>query len=127
MMRKIEVLFVRQDATQYKGLALALERAGLRVNQAVGRQEALRVMYSIHPDVILLDCRQDPRDGNETLGRIRLYTDTPVILLASGKAELAQFGEQDRTGRLIGRRTRAARVLAKIREQLGAGPAQPPF
>jgi DNA-binding response OmpR family regulator len=83
MTRRPRILIILRDVERRQDLALVLERAGYVVEHAAGQRDGLRTMYVIHPDLIVLDLFQGTDPGWETYERIRLFTDTPVILVGS--------------------------------------------
>jgi DNA-binding response OmpR family regulator len=60
-----------------------LERAGHDVVEASTGREALRVLYDIKPDVVLLDVSMPDMDGWEALERIRELTWVPILMVTA--------------------------------------------
>ncbi len=83
MTRRPRILVILRDLERRGEIALALERAGYVVEQAADQKDGLRTMYLIHPDLIVLDLSGETEAGWETYERIRLITDTPLILIGS--------------------------------------------
>jgi DNA-binding response OmpR family regulator len=71
-------------------LKVNLETEGYEVNAASDGAEALEMVSSRHPDLVILDVAMPRLDGFETCERIRQFSDVPVIMLT------ARGEEQDR-------------------------------
>jgi DNA-binding NtrC family response regulator len=81
MARTSQVLIITQDAPVRSEIDARLVQAGLDVTLAVGGKEGLRQLYQIHPDLIIVEFTAAPVPEWETLTRIRLFTDTPAIVI----------------------------------------------
>ncbi len=82
MPARTRVLVVVRNLNVRRKLATTLGRAGYDVFQAEDRTDGLPLLYEAQPDLIFLDVTARPDDTWETFSRIRLLTDTPIILLA---------------------------------------------
>jgi DNA-binding response OmpR family regulator len=60
-----------------------LESAGHTVVEAATGREALRVLYEVKPDLVLLDVSMPDMDGWEALERIRELTAVPILMLTA--------------------------------------------
>lgn len=81
MARNPQILFIAQDAPVRSEIAARLVQAGYCVTFAVGAKEGLQQLYQIHPDLIFVEFTAAPGPEWETLARIRLFTDTPAIVI----------------------------------------------
>ena len=63
-----------------------LEEAGHGVVEAPDGRTALRVLYDVKPDVVLLDVSMPDMDGWEALARIRELTSVPILMLTARDA-----------------------------------------
>ena len=92
--KKIKVLLVDDEEDFRVAASRALERQGFSVAQARSGEQALRVIRSEAPDVVVLDLRMDGIDGIQTLMEIRKsQVDLPVIILTGhGRYEDALAG-----------------------------------
>lgn len=86
MMSNIRVLVVDDQPLVRDGLAILLERAeGIQVvGSAADGQQALRLLGTLQPDLILMDLRMPGMDGIETTRRaIAAYPDIVVLALTT--------------------------------------------
>lgn len=81
------VLVIDDDAETVLLLKLLLRRAGYDVMGAVDGNEALRKHAVSSPDLVLLDLMMPGMDGYETMKRLRLLRNTPVICLSAKNAK----------------------------------------
>lgn len=80
--KKISLLLVDDEDDFRASTSKALGRRGFDVHQAASGEEALEMLRSLSPDVVLLDLRMDGMDGIATLRRLRESHETlPVIIL----------------------------------------------
>jgi DNA-binding response OmpR family regulator len=114
------VLVVDDDPDIRVLLKELLERQGYGVTEAANGKEALRALYSVPPDVVLLDVSMPELDGWQTLERIRDLSDVPVAMLTARAAELEKVrglkaGADDYITKPFGRQELLARVEAMLR------------
>ncbi|HWR67228.1 MAG TPA: response regulator transcription factor [Bellilinea sp.] len=84
-------ILVVDDEQLYRHLLkVNLETEGYEVSAAKDGEEALEMVSSRHPDLVMLDVAMPKLDGFETCERIRQFSDVPVIMLT------ARGEEQDR-------------------------------
>lgn len=86
---KKTVLLVDDHAVVREGLKLLLETLlDLRVLEASSGPEALSILGSEEPDVVLLDARMPEHDGIWTLTKIKeTHPDLPVLMLSTYDTE----------------------------------------
>lgn len=80
------ILFIEDDPTLQKTLALALEKEGYNVAQALDGEIGLRLAKESKPDLILLDIILPKYDGFEVLTELKkdeATKDIPVIVLTN--------------------------------------------
>lgn len=92
----IRVLVVDDHATVREGTRAFLEEiSGIKViGDAANGKEALRLVQSLHPDVILLDLMMPEMDGVETIQQIQLQSqneNTRIVVMTSFIAEEKLF------------------------------------
>lgn len=77
------ILIVEDEPDIAEILAAYLQRNGFRTETAIDGVAALTQHEAIRPDLVLLDVQLPREDGWSVLTRIRLYADTPVIMLTA--------------------------------------------
>jgi two-component system response regulator RegX3 len=79
------VLVVEDEPTIAEPFAQALGRSGFRPTIAATGTEAVALLATLDPDVILLDLSLPDLDGRDLCRRIRSQSDVPIIIItASG-------------------------------------------
>ncbi|HET7815763.1 MAG TPA: response regulator [Candidatus Baltobacteraceae bacterium] len=117
------ILVVDDDRNLRKIIQTNLELAGYFVVTAGNGKEALEVLDTMQPDLVVLDVMMPVLDGIETAKRIRVHpvnANVPIIMLtAKGEVEdkLSGFeaGVDDYMTKPFGPQELLARVKAKIR------------
>lgn len=117
------ILVVDDDRNLRKIIQTNLELAGYDVSTAANGEEALGMLDSMQPDLIVLDVMMPIMDGYEVARRVRRHpsnTHVPIIMLtAKSEVEdkLAGFeaGADDYITKPFGPQELLARVRAKIR------------
>lgn len=82
-----KVLVVDDEPQILRVLRPALTASGYQVTGAGAGAEALAILASFAPDLIVLDLGLPDMDGKEALRRIRILTSTPVIVLSARDRE----------------------------------------
>ena len=117
------ILVVDDDRNLRKIIQTNLELAGYDVSTAANGEDALRVLATMQPDLVVLDVMMPLMDGYEVARRIRRHpanTHVPIIMLtAKSEVEdkLAGFeaGADDYITKPFGPQELLARVRAKLR------------
>lgn len=94
------ILIVDDDADALTLIGLTLERRGYSIYKAGSGSEALTMIESDHPDLILLDLMMPHMDGYEVCRRIKSdprFLDIPIVMLTA-KAQMASQVEGYRVG-----------------------------
>jgi DNA-binding response OmpR family regulator len=118
--RRSRILAADDDDLTRELLATVLAGAGHEVREAVDGRAALRELYSMKPDLVVLDIEMPGLDGWATLERIRDLSDVPVLMLTARAAELERVrglraGADDYMIKPFGNQELAARVHALLR------------
>ncbi len=105
-----------------------LEAAGFGVVTAASGREALRSIFSEHPDLVVLDLGLPDLDGLEVLTRIRDMADLPVLVLTArsvdqDKVKGLQLGADDYVTKPFSNAELTARIMALLRR---AAPSRAP-
>ncbi|MCD8566667.1 MAG: response regulator transcription factor [Alphaproteobacteria bacterium] len=118
------VLIVEDNSLVRDSMAEALLREGYTVATASTAAEMLEKMPAARPDIILLDLVLPDADGLSLIGKIREYTDVPVLIV-SGKVDMVdkvvglEMGADDYIGKPIQPKELNARIRAHLRRYNG--------
>jgi DNA-binding response OmpR family regulator len=120
------VLVIEDEEDIALGIAVVLERAGLRVEMAADGAEGLRTFHAGRPDLVLLDVGLPGMDGWTVLERIRDLSDVPILMLTahgqeSDKVKGLNAGADDYLLKPFGNAELAARAQALLRRPRAAG------
>ena len=115
----VKLLVVEDEKSILKLLRTILTANKYEVVEASTGAEALSLITSHCPDLILLDLGLPDMDGNTLLSSVRKWTSTPVIVLSartheSDKVEAIDLGADDYITKPFG----ASELLARIRMAL---------
>jgi DNA-binding response OmpR family regulator len=126
-----QVLVIDDDADTRELVCRILKRAGLDTAEAQDGQDGLRKLFTLRPDLVLLDVVMPGMDGIKTLERIRDLSQVPVLML-TGKADTElemvqglQSGADDYVTKPFGRQELVARVQALLRRSTDAAKEAP--
>src|SRR5438105_995390 len=82
-----KILVIDDDPQIVMILATLLKHNGYEPVKAHSPEEGLRLAYSNHPDLVILDIMMPNMDGWEVCRRLRELSDVPIIFL-SAKGEI---------------------------------------
>jgi len=83
MPTKKKILLVDDEQAILKVFSIKLRISGYDVITALGGQEALDLVASAKPDIMLLDVIMPGVDGFEVLQKLRSYSQLPVIVFSA--------------------------------------------
>ena len=114
------ILLAEDEAPMRDLIKLWLERSSYNCTATGNGKEALRMFYSAHPDLVLLDLALPEMDGWQLCERIREVSQVPVILLTArgdepSKVRGLQMGADDYVTKPFGFPELLARVQAVLR------------
>jgi two-component system OmpR family response regulator len=114
------ILIVDDDNHIREVVRYALERAGHRVREAKDGAEALRMVASEAPDLLVLDILLPEDDGLEVCKQLRKTSRLPIVFLSSRDEELdrvlgLELGGDDYVTKPFSPRELVARVAAVLR------------
>lgn len=114
------VLIVDDEAGIRRFLHASLTAQGYSVSEASTGEEALQVVPSYRPDLILLDLGLPGVDGTEVTSCLREWTKTPIIILSvqgeeSAKIAALDAGADDYLTKPFGTGELEARIRAALR------------
>jgi DNA-binding response OmpR family regulator len=89
MAAKKLILVVDDDQLILKMIRIRLQLSGYDVVTVSNGKEALALIGSTQPDIMLLDVLMPGIDGFEVLKRLRIFSELPVIVL-SARSEYAE-------------------------------------
>ena len=84
---KIRVLVVEDEASIRRFIKLNLDMAGYEVGEAESGEEALVLLNTFLPDVVVLDLMLPGIDGFEVCRHIRETTGDPLIIMLTAKGQ----------------------------------------
>jgi DNA-binding response OmpR family regulator len=124
----VTILVVDDDRELRELIGFVLTSAGYAVIEAGDGLEALRRQTDARPDLVILDVNLPGLDGFEVCRRMRLESDTPVMMLTVRGEESDQvrgldLGADDYLAKPFSPRTLLARVRALLRRRGDERPA----
>jgi len=117
------VLVVDDEKTLVKALTFNLEKEGFRVEQAYDGEEALTKVFSLKPDIVVLDLMLPKVEGFEVCRQIRKKTDVPIIMLTARGEDIdkvlgLELGADDYLTKPFNSRELVARIKAILRRSI---------
>ena len=117
-----KILVVDDDPSMVKLISQVLSSKGYEVLESNNGQDALRLLYSQKPDLVLLDVVMPAMDGWQTCSRIRDISATIPIIILTGRRKTEEdvargldYGADDYLIKPVGNKELAARVQAMLR------------
>ncbi|MCT4594313.1 MAG: response regulator YycF [Anaeromicrobium sp.] len=115
-----KVLVVEDERAISDILVFNLKREGYEVSTAYDGDEALQKVYTIEPDLILLDVMIPKVDGFKVCKKVRESFDTPILMLTAKEEEVdkvlgLELGADDYITKPFSMRELMARVKANMR------------
>ena len=79
----MKILVVDDEALLVKGIRFNLQNEGYEVITGSNGLEALQKVQQEHPDLVVLDVMMPEMDGLTACGKIREFSDVPIIMLTA--------------------------------------------
>ncbi|KGO33525.1 MAG: response regulator [Desulfoprunum sp.] len=117
------LLIVDDEQAIRRFLTTALEGGEFSLYQAADGRAALAAAVAVKPDIILLDLGLPDMDGVEIIGRIRQWSQVPIIVLSvrdreTDKVKALDSGADDYLTKPFGMGELLARIRATLRRSL---------
>ena len=114
------ILVVEDDAPMRRFLLAALGNEGYRVREAWTGQQAMAMILAGMPDLILLDLGLPDMDGLTIIGRVREWSQIPILVLSArgqegDKVEALNAGADDYVTKPFGIPELLARIAVSLR------------
>jgi DNA-binding response OmpR family regulator len=119
MTAKKKILLVDDEQAILKVFSIKLRISGYDVITASGGQEAIELVASAKPDIMVLDIVMPGIDGFEVLQKLRSHSQLPVIALSARQdfvTKARELGAND----FLAKPLVPDELLKKIRAVLGA-------
>ena len=84
---KVKILVVEDEESIRRFIMLNLEMAGYKVGEAASGEEALGLLATFFPDLVVLDLMLPGIDGLEVCRRIRETLPEPLIIMLTAKGQ----------------------------------------
>ena len=115
-MDKWKIMVVEDDASVRHLVTASLSAEDYAVIAAATAKEAVRLAATQNPDMILLDLGLPDGEGVEVIGKIRLWTETPILVISArdedtDKIEALDAGADD----YLTKPFSVAELLARLR------------
>jgi two-component system KDP operon response regulator KdpE len=124
------ILVVDDEPQIRRALRTSLSAHGYEVRTVANGEEAVVAAAGEAPDLLLLDLGLPDLDGTEVIGRIRAFSDVPVIVVSvrdrqADKVAALDAGADDYVTKPFGMEELLARLRAALRRGAAHEPAPP--
>jgi two-component system KDP operon response regulator KdpE len=128
-LRSQRILVVDDDPQILRAVRTNLQARGFEVQSAGNGETALDVLERDNIDLVVLDLGLPGLDGHEVIGRVRAWSDVPIVVLSvrelqSEKVRALEAGADDYVTKPFGIEELLARMKAVMR-RAGAGRESP--
>ncbi len=119
---ELRILIVDDEPHVRKFLRLTLQAENFNVLEAATAEEAIILVHSANPDLMILDLGLPDIDGRQVIHDVRMKSDMPIIVLSgrtedSEKIAALEQGADDYLTKPFAMRDLVARVRAALRQK----------
>jgi two-component system, OmpR family, response regulator RegX3 len=115
------VLLVHPAGGLIGALTIGLSQAGLSVIAAHDIQEALKIVETVTPDAMVLDCAASGPTVADAYSKLRTVTQAPMVLLERGNEKLAELvGDSAGDAVVLRRPLRLGELLTAIEQAVAS-------
>ena len=111
------MLVVDDEPRILRFISISLSQAGYEVTTTTSGEEALQLVESEKPDIVLLDLLMVPMSGFDVLDKLRTFSKTPVIIITARSFTTEQVVKIRANG-LITKPFKPEEMIMKIDETL---------
>ncbi len=129
---RAHILVIDDEPQMHRFLKPALEASGYETTAALTGTDGLRLLAAAAPDAVLLDLGLPDIDGQAVLGRLRAFSDVPVIVISARDREAEKIaaldgGADDYVEKPFGVGELLARIRTVLRRRLRQDGVAPRF
>lgn len=126
----IRILIVDDEPQIQRFLKLGLTAGGFAVTAAATASEAIRMIATTAPDLVLLDLGLPDLDGKDVIRQTRAFSQVPIIVVSARdreaeKIEAFDLGADDYVNKPFGIGELLARIRTALRHHNPAGNSSP--
>jgi len=123
MNRNPLILVIEDDPAIRRFLKTGLEAQGYRFEQAGSGDTGIALIFSLQPDVVLLDLGLPDMEGSQVIQEVRVKTDVPILVLSARdqekeKIQALELGADDYITKPFGIGELLARIKVSLRHRL---------
>lgn len=118
-MSKIRVLIVDDEPAILRFLKPALEANSYDIFVTATVADAIKLIAATTPDIVLLDLGLPDGDGKDVIGKVREWSDVPIIVLSAREREAEKIEALDRgADDYVNKPFNVGELLARMRAAL---------
>lgn len=118
-MSKIRVLIVDDEPAILRFLKPALEANSYDIFVTATVADAIKLIAAATPDIVLLDLGLPDGDGKDVIGKVREWSDVPIIVLSAREREAEKIEALDRgADDYVNKPFNVGELLARMRAAL---------
>ncbi len=114
---KKHVLVVDDESRVLRFINISLSQAGYEVTTTTSGEEALQLVKSEKPDIVLLDLLMVPMSGFDVLNELRVFSQVPVIIVTARNFTAEQVVEI-RANDFVAKPFKPEELIKKLKELL---------